>query len=192
MITSNFNIIFLILIGLIQISCNEEFIPKPRGYYRIDLPKPTYQIYQDDCPFKFEHQKSATINNDRSRLAEQCWLNIIYPKYKATIHLSYKPVNNNIEKYLNDSYTLVYKHTVKAADISEKLVLNPNKKVYGVIYQIEGEAASACQFHLTDSINHFVRGALYFNVAPNQDSLAPVIAYIQNDIEHFVNSFEWK
>ncbi|PCJ89524.1 MAG: gliding motility lipoprotein GldD, partial [Flavobacteriales bacterium] len=156
MLINKKQLINLQLIALLLVACNSDYIPKPRGYFRIDLPEKSYQPWQNNCPFTFEYNKMALVTADTERLSEPCWLNIDYPKHKATIHLSYKPVENNIEQFLEDARTLVYKHTVKASDINETLVRRDSAKVYGLIYDLEGGAASPYQFYLTDSTNHFV------------------------------------
>ena len=174
-------------------SCEEEYSPKPRGYFRIDLPEHTYKHFAPkDCPYSFDINKQAFIGESRTKASEPCWVNVIYPQFKSTIHVSYKVVNNDLQKYLEDSRTLVYKHTVKASDIQEKLVINDSVNVYGLIYFLEGNAASSLQFYLTDSTNHFLRGALYFNAKPNPDSIAPVEEFIHEDIIHFIESFRWE
>jgi gliding motility-associated lipoprotein GldD len=187
------NNILLLLCTLFLFSCEEEYSPRPRGYFRIDLPEHRYKHFApDDCPYSFDINKRAFIGNDRGKISEPCWVNILYPQYKSTIHLSYKRVENNLQKYLEDSRTLVYKHTVKASDIQEKLIINDAAKVYGLVYFLEGNAASSLQFYLTDSTDHFLRGALYFNAKPNPDSIAPVQDFIHKDIIHFIESFRWE
>ena len=154
------------IVGVVFITgCNEEYIPKPRGYFRINLPKAVYKTFNpNDCNFKFDIHQQAFIIPDREGLQEPCWHNIYYPKFKSTIHLSYKTIEKNLNEMIEDSRSLVYKHTVKASDIKEFPIIDDSLKVYGLLYELEGEAASLMQFYLTDSINHFVRGALYFNV----------------------------
>lgn len=173
-------------------SCKKKYTPKPKGYFRIDLPEKVYQKWDLNYPYTFEHPSLACVDKDQSQGAEQYWLNIQYPNYNATIHLSYKNVNHNLEEYLEDSRKMAYKHSIKADAIAEQAYLNPGKKVYGLIYRIKGNAASSIQFVATDSIQHFLRGALYFKVHPNQDSLAPVIQYIESDVVHLIESLEWK
>jgi gliding motility-associated lipoprotein GldD len=172
--------------------CKRHYTPKPAGYLRIDFPEKTYQIYNSSCPFTFEYPLYGKIIADTSRIAEPCWINIEFPSFGGKIHISYKPVSNNVNVYIEDSRTLAYKHTVKADAISETLYTNDEKKVYGLLYQIKGDAASSVQFYLTDSTRHFLRGSLYFNVQPNADSLAPVIDFFMEDIMHLVETLEWK
>ncbi len=174
-------------------SCGDDsFTPKPTGYFRIDLPKKEYQPLQKDCPFSFEVPSYTTIKKNANNPLETCWFDIQFEQLNANIYISYKTVDTNVNQYLEDSRTLVYKHTVKANDIDQQIIRMPEKKVYGVVYSIEGNAASSYQFHLTDSTNHFIRGSLYFNNAPNQDSIQPVLNFIKTDIEHLINTFEWK
>lgn len=173
------------------ISCKQDYTPKPRGYFRIDLPEKEYKTTPDALPYRFEAPKQSLLVNNRKAHQEMYWINIEYPQYKATVHLSYKEVKNNIDNYINDSRGFVYKHTIKADAISEDVFADADKKVYGILYNIKGDAASNTQFFLTDSTKNFLRGALYFNVSPNKDSLAPVLEYINSDIVHLIETFEW-
>jgi gliding motility-associated lipoprotein GldD len=172
--------------------CKRHYTPKPAGYLRIDFPEKAYQIYNSSCPYTFEYPLYGKIIPDTSRIAEPCWINIEFPRFGGKIHISYKPVRNNLNVYIEDSRTLAYKHTVKADAISETAYDDDEKKVYGLLYRIKGDAASNVQFYLTDSTRHFLRGSLYFNVQPNADSLAPVIDFIMTDIMHLVETLEWK
>ena len=186
---------YLLLAGLVifLIACKEKtYMPKPRGYMRIDFPEKGYQTYNENCPFSFEYPVYGSIEKDNMDPNETCWFNIVFPEYGGKIHLTYKTVHNNLAVYLEDSRTLVYKHTIKADAINENLIGFKDKNVYGILYDIKGNAASSVQFFLTDSVQHFVRGSLYFNVEPNKDSLAPVISFFREDIEHMINTFQWR
>lgn len=185
---------FYFLISLFLLSCGEEdYTPKPRGFFRIDLPEKSYQRYAGDCPFVFDYPVYSSLVADNEKLSEPCWMNLVFGKYKGTLHISYKPVKGNIAAYLEDSRELTIKHISKASGISEIPVFYPDKNVFGLIYDVEGaDAASPVQFFLTDSSRHFLRGALYFNVRPNNDSLQPVIQFIRKDVNRFIESFEWK
>ncbi len=180
------------LMLLLFICCKRHYTPKPAGYLRIDFPEKVYQIYNSSCPYTFEYPLYGKITADTSKITEPCWINIEFPNFGGKIHISYKPVNNNVNTYIEDSRTLAYKHTVKADAISETLYTNDERRVYGLLYQIKGDAASSVQFYLTDSTKHFLRGSLYFNVQPNADSLAPVIDFFTEDIMHLVETLEWK
>ncbi len=185
-------IVFFLLIILFFMQCdNNTFTPKPKGYFRIELPSKKYHKLITNCPFIFEIPDYSQIDPSLDK-SQNCWFNLDFKSLNATLYLSYKPIDNNLEKYLEDSRTLVFKHTVKAVDIEQQIISFPNKKVYGLSYFIEGNTASSYQFHLTDSINHFFRGSLYFNNIPNQDSIQPVLDFVEKDIQHLINTFEWK
>lgn len=186
------SILSFIIIILIS-SCKENPIPKPRAYFRISFPEKEYQQYESDCPYTFKYPVYSTITLDKNQLSEPCWININFPQYKATIHLTYKKIeNDNLQELFEDSHTLVYKHVVKADAINDVLYINDSLKVYATVFNIEGNAASPLQFHATDSVNHFLRGSLYFRVTPNKDSLAPSINFIKEDIRYLIESLEWK
>lgn len=183
--------LFLMLIVFFS-SCEENYSPKPRAYFRIELPKKNYQNYASDCPYTFAYPTYAKVITDNRPNSEKCWINIDYPQFDARIHISYKHVEKNLAKYLEDSRTLTYKHIVKASDIREDIVTDDSSKVYGLIYDVKGDAASPMQFYLTDSTQHFLRGSLYFNSAPNYDSILPVLEFIKKDVYYMMNTFEWK
>lgn len=185
---------FFFLLSLFFTSCSEDYTPKPRAYFRIDTPPNTYQTFNSSCPFSFEYSKFATAYVYQGAQIQNCWYNIDYPKFKATIHLSYTALENrsDMEAQLSNSRTLVYKHTVKADGIEEIPINYDSKKVYGLLYNLSGNSASQMQFYLTDSTKHFLRCALYFNTSPNADSIAPVLNYISKDIDRFIETFRWQ
>lgn len=187
------NILIVLTISFTFLSCGgDTFTPKPKGYFRIDLPKKEYHAIEKDCPFVFETPNYTSLRQDANRPEMSCWFDIVFDNLNASIYLSYKPVDDNLNQYLEDSRSLAFKHTVKAFDIEQQKVSFPDKRVWGLIYSIEGNAASAYQFHLTDSTSHFLRGSLYFNNMPNQDSIQPVLDFIKEDITHIFETFEWK
>ncbi|HBX53635.1 MAG: gliding motility lipoprotein GldD [Bacteroidetes bacterium RIFOXYA12_FULL_35_11] len=189
---SNYTLLYVFVILIICVSCESEFTPKPTGYMRVDFPEKKYKIYSDDCPFSFEYPVYAEVISDNSKNAEPCWLNINFPKFNGKIYISYKKINKNIAKFIGEARDMVNKHTIKADAINDHVFSYKEKKVYGIFYDIKGNAASSKQFFITDSVNHFIRGALYFNSEPNKDSLGPVINYIHQDIERMIETFEWK
>ena len=181
------------LISLVAASCtNPQSSPRPRAYFRIALPQRAYQQFDSAYPYSFEYPTYARLEPNRSNDAEPYWVNLTFPKFNATVHLTYKHVDSDINGFLEDAYTLAYKHSVKADAIGEQLYQNDSLHVYGVYYHIEGNAASPIQFFLTDSVAHFLRGALYFNCHPNKDSLAPVVDFLDKDIAHLMESLQWK
>ncbi len=171
---------------------DETIAPKPRAYFRLALPEKKYISYDSVCPFTCEIPAYTKMENDKNYRAEPCWLNLEFTSLNGTLHLTYHPLNGDINEYLDETNELASKHQIKASGIEEKLVSKDSSKVYGLIYEIGGNAASSIQFFLTDSTNHFLRGALYFNVAPNTDSISPVIDFVRKDIYHLIETFEWK
>jgi gliding motility-associated lipoprotein GldD len=184
------SILIIVSVLFSLVSCNSNPpVPKPRGYFRIDLPEKEYKMYDDDCPFTFELPVYAFIIKEKE---DYCWMDLYFPLNKATVYLTYKTINNDLNAHLEDAHEFAYKHTVKADAIEEIRFENDSLRLYGMMYNLKGNTASQVQFYLTDSTTHFLRGSLYFNVAPNKDSLAPVIDFIRADIEHLMESLRWK
>ena len=186
---------FILLYIVLFSSCNsddEPIAPKPKGYFRIELPPKSYVKYIGNCPFTFDYPTYASILADKRPGAEPCWFDMTFPTFKGTINLTYKHIDNNLGKLLEDSRTLAIKHEIKASAIDEQIIMKGTLKVYGLIYNIQGNTASSLQFYLTDSTQHFIRGALYFNVPPNSDSIAPVLDFIRKDVYRMIESFKWK
>jgi len=172
-------------------SCGSDYSPKPEGYFRIDFPERDYTLYENDCPFTFEYPSFAKVIPDSSVNAEPCWLNIDFPGYRGRLHLSYKEVDANVNIFIEDARKLAFKHTVKADAIDESMFFDHEERVFATLYDISGNVASSIQFYATDSTGHFLRGALYFHVQPNKDSLAPVIDYFREDIVNLIETLRW-
>ncbi len=184
---------FYLLISIILISCNADYSPKPRGYYRIELPKKTYTHINTECNYSFDMPSYAVLVDDSSSNSKACWKNIIYKGLNGRLHISYYPITSEKMFYelVEDSRKLVFKHTVKADGIDESKIIHKEKNVYGLYYDIGGNSASSVQFFLTDSNKHFLRGALYFYAVPQADSIEPVLNFVKNDIDRMIESFEW-
>jgi gliding motility-associated lipoprotein GldD len=182
----------LAVFSVLLFSC-EEYVPtpKPKGYFRIELPQKQYVKIDRTCAYNFEMPTYGRIDTTPST-KEPCWINIHYPRFDATLFLSYKKINNNLPTYLEDARSLTYKHISKANDIDEILIKRDSSKVFGLLYDVKGNAASSLQFYITDSTKHFLRGALYFNTVPNVDSVAPVLSFLRSDVEYFLQTIEWK
>ncbi len=185
-------LLLIIALGTISWSCNSPSVPKPRGYFRLDFPNKEYRTFDSIYPFTFRYPAYGKVNPEGNNGKDGSWLNVDFSKYNARIHLSYKEVVGNLNMMTEDARTLAYKHTVKADAIDERVFSSPQKKVYGILYDIKGNSASSLQFYLTDSSKHYIRGALYFRSQPNADSIAPAADFFEKDVVELIESFEWK
>lgn len=185
--------IILLLTGLIS-SCTSDYTPKPRGYFRITFPEKKYQNYTSSCPYSFDYPVYATIVPDSLGVVKPCWLDVKYPTMNGRIHLSYQAITSKkmFNELIEDSRTFAFKHTVKATAIDEGFIAYPDRKVYGILYAIDGNTASSVQFFLTDSTKNYLRGALYFNERPQLDSIQPVLDFIKKDIDVMIKTFKWR
>lgn len=184
----------ILIISLLSACYSPNYVPKPKGYNRIDLPEQTYQKLSGEYPYQFEFSKQAHIRPDSSKIAEDYWIHIIYPKFKADVQLTYKNVNKDpkfFAEFVNDSHKLINKHMIKASSVEESILKTPLGKT-AAVYELEGEVPSQFQFYVSDSSKHFLRGALYFRTATKNDSLAPVIDFIKKDIIHLLNTLQWE
>ena len=187
MLKKSIAIITFFIITLTVVSCKDDVVPKPASYLRLDYAEAKYVNFENQCPYAFEINADAVIKGEKD-----CGFMISYPKMKATIYLTYKPVNKDINKLLKDAQKLTYEHVIKADDILEQPYINPDKKVYGMFYQVDGNAATNSQFYATDSIKHFVTGSVYFYAKPNFDSIMPAASYIKNDMQRLMETIKWK
>ncbi len=187
------SVLLLLILGLA--ACTRSHIPKPKGYFRIEFPPHEYRSLADsvDCPYTFSYSEHAVVVQSQRNTAHPCWLNIVYPRFRAQLHLTYKPIDGGaLRRYLEESHKLAYEHQLKATNILSRGIHQDSHRVHGTYYLIKGPVASSLQFHVTDSTNHFLRGSLYFNITPNIDSLRPVIDYLKKDVEHLVESVRWR
>lgn len=186
-LNSIIGMVFMVLGLLLFTACKDDVFPKPASHLRLDYPIAKYVNFENQCPFSFEMNSNAVIKGEKN-----CGFTISYPKMKATIYLTYKPVNNNINFLLKDAQKLTYEHVIKADDILEQPYLNPTKKVYGMFYRVDGNAATNSQFYVTDSTKHFVTGSVYFYTKPNYDSIMPAASYVRNDMQRLMETLKWK
>ncbi|RYZ24100.1 MAG: hypothetical protein EOO16_02190 [Chitinophagaceae bacterium] len=191
-------LLFIFAFTAFLAACNSDYTVKPRGYFRIELPKKEYvRFEQAGFPYTFEYPKYGQVVRDTlffDELAENpYWLNIDFPQLGGRIHLSYKEIGRNkFDSLVSDAYELSYKqHTYKASAIDHKPFTTPNG-IEGVFITLRGNTATGTQFFLTDTTRHFLRGALYFNTTPNEDSLKPVSDFLREDVQHLINTLRWK
>jgi gliding motility-associated lipoprotein GldD len=171
-----------------------DYAPKPKGYPRMDLPLQEYQVMTDIHPYQFEYSKSAVLLPDTFVKAEPHWIFVAYPSLKASIQLTYKPVQNNPQRlagFIDDAYKLAGKHQVRATGIREQVIKSKSGRTV-VVLELSGDVPSYLQFFTTDTTTHYLRGALYFNVADKQDSLQPAIDYLRKDMMHMLNTLRWR
>jgi len=181
----------LILFTLILLSsCSENYLPKPPGYNRIDLPEHEFKELEKDLPYQLEHSRYSQVEPDSFNLVEKNWINLHYVDFGAKVHMTYKAIDGeevDFRTLSEDAFKLTAKHQMKAYGIEEAITVTP-KGYTGVVAELEGEVPTQFQFFVTDSTQHFLRGALYFNTAMKNDSLAPVIEYIKIDMAHLMNT----
>ncbi|MBQ7192408.1 MAG: gliding motility lipoprotein GldD [Paludibacteraceae bacterium] len=185
-------VLLLFLLVACCVSCRKAGIPKPYGYFRIDIPEHQYQPAPlPNYPYTFVIN-TISYTKAVKKADEHYWIDIVYPSLNACVHCSYKPVSGNLNLLTDDAVNFVFSHAIKASAIPEQAFDNAKDQVWGVWFDLEGNTASPLQFFLTDSTHHFFRAALYFNNIPNQDSLAPVTQYIREDMQTLVETFRWK
>lgn len=179
----------LIVLLFVFISCEDEQQPKPKGFLNLEYPETEYEVLARDCPYTFEKNIHAEAVIPAG--AQDCALNLQYETMNGTIFITYQPVRNNLDSLLTDAQKLPLQHTIKADAIEGDTYLNPYNDTYGMFYEVSGDAASQAQFYLTDSVNHFLTGSVYFEAKPNFDSILPAAAYLKKDIRHLMETVRW-
>lgn len=192
------NTAILVVTLFFMLGCKQNYTPKPRAYFRIDFPEKSYHSIGNEFPYQFEIPDYSEIRQDPYNPDKTNWINVTVPANRAEIHISYYDLEGSAEKsrkllneFMEESRTLAYKHSIKADAIQEQVFMNPADDVYGLIYRIEGNAASPLQFFLTDSTRHFLRGSLYIREVPNIDSLKPVIDFLEPDVLRLIETTTW-
>ncbi|MGK7391935.1 MAG: gliding motility lipoprotein GldD [Candidatus Cyclobacteriaceae bacterium M2_1C_046] len=192
-INSLINILSFLFITCLLLACGEsDYLPKPKGFNRFDLPEHSYQPLPDTLPYHFEYSTHARLLDDTTWISGRYFTELYYPDLMGNIHITYKPIEGEetLKELLKDAYFLTSKHQVKAQAIDDIIITTPSGKVASIA-ELEGEMPSQFQFYTTDSTRHFLRGALYFNTKVSNDSLAPAIDFIKKDIIHLINTLEW-
>ncbi|MFT4831156.1 MAG: gliding motility-associated lipoprotein GldD [Psychroserpens sp.] len=183
----NFKSIFLVIFLSSFVGCKDEVFPKPKAMLRLEYPEMATKKLDVDCDYEFEYSEQA-----RLELKKDCALTLDYPGMKGSLFISYKNVEGNLPKLLSDAQKFSYEHVAKADNIVEQPFVNDTDKVYGMYYEIKGNAASQAQFYLTDSVSHFVTGSLYFYIKPNYDSILPAAVHLQKDVRKIMETMRWK
>ncbi|MCD6062112.1 MAG: gldD [Flavipsychrobacter sp.] len=181
-------------------SCRPEtYTPRPRGYYEVELPEHNYQKFDNPAyPYSFEYPVYGKVIPDTNFFGEKpenpYWINIDFPSIGGRIYVSYKIIgpDQTLDKLLDDSYEMTIFHTKRADYIDDFVFHDDTNRVHGIFYNVTGNAASAYQFYATDSVRHYIRGALYFDVTPNADSLKPVNEFLRKDMEHLIQTLRWR
>ncbi len=181
------NFLSICAVFLFLISCKEETLPKPKSFLTLDYENPTYKKSENPCNYQFEVSNFAQLNT-----SDNCWAKLQYPELKATVHITYRAVDNNLEEILREVEKLTFEHTIKADAIHAIPYENYEQKVFGKLYNVEGDVATNLQFRVTDSVNHVLAGALYFYSQPNYDSIVPAVRYLEKDVMHLIETLEWK
>jgi gliding motility-associated lipoprotein GldD len=209
------NMLFIVVVMAFAASCNNPYTPRPRGYFKINLPDHNYQLFnKPGYPYSFEYPAYATIVQDSAFFQDAgnpYWINIDFPEFHGKIYISYLEIGgkshfkvrnakgeyvdsvgvNTFDNLIKSSYALTYKHSAKASSIEDSAFTTPTG-VEGIYFKIGGNAATANQFLVTDSVKHFLRGALYFDATPNEDSLGIVNHFLQQDMKHLINTLTWR
>ena len=188
--------LYLLALICLFVSCvkkQEVPIPKPKGYFRLTTPEVAYQRWDSIFPFSFNYSKHATLSFQRKE-NNIYWIDIHYPLLSATFKMTYYPVTNNLHRLMwnEEEQVMFHVERMMTDDIQFSTVNDPVARVFGRLYELEGKnVATPFKFWLTDSAHYFVKGTLYFDFAPNNDSLAPIINYLRNDALMMVESWEW-
>ena len=207
---------FLFFYLIFLVACNSPYVSKKRGYFNVSFPQRSYQKFdQEGFPYSFEYPTYAQIVKDSTYFdnnpEDKYWVNVDFPQFRGRVFLSYKSVGgkalykikqsngsykdslgtNVFDRMVGDAFNLTNKNNVVSNSIKDSLIHTPNN-IYGVFFKVGGNAATAKQFFLSDTTKNFIRGALYFDVTPNADSLQPVQDFLQADLEHMISTFKWK
>lgn len=188
--------LLLPLLLLLFISCSEDIVPKPRGYPRLDLPEASYTRWSGHCPFTAEMPTYALVFEKPGTTAAiadtVCYMTLRFPRQRANVHLTSRKIEGDLRQLIEDAHAFKDKHEAKAARIRSERVERDSARVFGTLFDVEGDVASPMVFYLTDSTTRFLYGSLYFDARPNADSLEPVTGRIREDLRHFAATLSWR
>ena len=193
----NFRSLYFIVFTFYFIACNSDPRPKPKGYFQIDFPEKKYVLFNEQgYPYTFEYPVYGKVLKDSTFFDDQpenpYWVNLDFPDFNGRIYISYKTIGNNkFDALVEDAFKMTSKHSLKATSIDE-IPVKGGPDVTGFVFDVGGNAATGKQFFVTDSIRHFLRGALYFDATPNYDSIKPVDQFLYKDMQHLIETLKWK
>lgn len=187
-------ICFLLLPMLLSTGCSHDVVPKPRGYFRIDLPVDSGITVASNCPFSAEvpvYASLVTGAGSGNADGTVCWTDLVFPDQRAAVHMTWRSIQGDLPELVHDAHEFKAKHESMATRIKAEEVLRGDDRVFGSLFFVDGNVASPMVFYLTDSTSNFLYGALYFDVRPNSDSLAPVTGRIRADLRRFAHTLRW-
>ena len=171
-----------------MVSCGEETLPKPAAQLALQYDVPRYNAWEyGDCPYVFMKNTQAVVEYDGN-----CSAILKYPQLNGALYLTYRKADGNLRQLLTDAQKLTYEHVIKADEIYNQPYVDELNNVYGMFYDVSGNAASQSQFYVTDSLNNFLTGSIYFNTEPNYDSILPAAAYLKKDIKRILETLRWR
>jgi len=191
-------VLFFFLTASLSVSCSSDYSPKPKGYFYINLPEPAYHDLTGFPDFKCSISNLVRIDTLKDDITaekkkNEIEFNLNYLRYHAQIYCTYFRITpSEFPGIAEENRRMAYFQAHNAKGITETAYSCPEQKVYGLVYEIQGNTASPVQFVISDSTSSFFRGALYFDTACNRDSIAPVLACINQDIHVMIESFQWK
>ncbi len=180
---------------LLLTSCANDPVPKPRGYFRIDLPAESTASFRGHCPFSAEVPVYARMVKGvgaGEANSSTCWTDMVFPGQRGAVHMTWRQIRGDLPELIHDAHEFKAKHEVLATRIRTEEIRRDSARVFGTLFAVDGNVASPMVFYLTDSTSNFLYGALYFDVRPNADSLAPVTDRIRKDISRFAHTLRWQ
>ena len=197
-VLKNHKVIAVFCLGLAGIllsltGCKEETIsyPRPYAYPRINLPEHSYSSYSSPtCDFSFEYPAFGEVEQQKSM--DSCIADIYYPPFDCKWHLTYRNIpesGKTRSQHFEEYRKLVYKHSPKITKIDEFDLKTPNGT--GTMFELYGNVGTPAKIFFGND-EHLVMMSFYFNTAEKNDSLAPVIAFMKQDMEHMVTSLNWR
>ncbi|MDW8088747.1 MAG: hypothetical protein RMJ49_03215 [Bacteroidia bacterium] len=173
-------------------SCEAPTLPRPKTFPRLELPDTgRYDTFDCPvCPVRFAYPAYARPHYVPR---DSCWFDLYFPELDTYWHITaqdLQTLHTTPAKALETYRKLVYKHSIRASDISERFIRSPNGK--GFFYEIYGEVPTHALLFYTDSVRYAIMIASYFKVAGAEDSLAPIIQRMRYELLRIYPSITWR